>query len=217
MYASAWKTGGFRSAMISRKTLSIGNGYAEIPQPPTPAATIRATSGRARSIVRSMRPVLFLCSRPRHEVDRAPRSQGWRGRQFSVWRVNTKPNHRTRDTGLRMVRSPAHKLLVFGEDGVDQLVQHVLRRLADHVCVRVQGLVVLLIQPRTVLDESLTTGAGFDDRHNHSFQDRCVRRSPGHARGTRPTGHDARAPSRDLWWARSRARLSGQTGQAAGA
>src|SRR5258706_4412108 len=85
------------------------------------------------------------------------------------------PAHRTRHARLRMLNSPRDKLLVSGEYGVDQLIEHVLGRLAEKRRVRVQGLLILLIQAGAELDEALPTRAGFDDGHTHSFPERRAR------------------------------------------
>src|SRR5580704_4983046 len=85
-------------------------------------------------------------------------------------RVVAAPAHRTRHARLRMLSSPRDKLLVSGQYSVDQLIEHVLGRLAEKRRIRVQGLLILLIQAGAELDEALPTRAGFDDGHTHSFQ-----------------------------------------------
>jgi hypothetical protein len=70
-----------------------------------------------------------------------------------------------------MLRTPVDKLPVLRQYGVDQLVQHVLGRLAEKVRIGVQGLVVLLIQPRAMFNEMLPPRAGFNHWHGFSFQD----------------------------------------------
>src|SRR3984893_18758988 len=85
-------------------------------------------------------------------------------------RVVAAPAHRTRHTRLRMLKGPRDKFFVSGEYDVDQLIEHVLGRLAEKRRVRVQGLLILLIQAGAELDEALPTRAGFDDGHTHSFQ-----------------------------------------------
>src|SRR6202163_3276515 len=85
-------------------------------------------------------------------------------------RVVAAPGHRTRHARLRMLSSPRDKLLVSGQYSVDQLIEHVLGRLAEKRRVRVQGLLILLIQAGAELDEALPTRAGLDDGHTHSFQ-----------------------------------------------
>src|SRR5229473_4288308 len=114
-------------------------------------------------------------------------------------RVVAAPAHRTRHARLRMLSSPRDKLLVSGQYDVDQLIEHVLGRLAEKRRVRVQGLLILLIQAGAELDEALPTRAGFDDGHTHSFPER-------NARGTGPTGDRSEAQSRAFTWHRSRAR-----------
>ena len=51
--------------------------------------------------------------------------------------------------------SPLHELLVAREHGHDQLVQDVLGRLAQEVCVRMKRLVALAIEPGSMLHELL--------------------------------------------------------------
>src|SRR3984893_11945517 len=133
-------------------------------------------------------------------------------------RVVAAPAHRTRHTRLRMLKGPRDKFFVSGEYDVDQLIEHVLGRLAEKRRVRVQGLLILLIQAGAELDEALPTRAGFDDGHTHSFPERHARGGdPAPSRGTGPTGDRSEAQSRTFTWHRSRARLSRQTRHAVGA
>src|SRR6266849_11206311 len=85
-------------------------------------------------------------------------------------RVVAAPAQRTRHTRLRMLSSPRDKFLVSGQYDVDQLIEHVLGRLAEKRRVRVQGLLILLIQAGAELDKALPARAGFDNGHTHSFQ-----------------------------------------------
>src|SRR6267378_6799561 len=111
-------------------------------------------------------------------------------------RVVAAPAHRTRHTRLRMLSSPRDKLLVSGQYDVDQLIEHVLGRLAEKRRVRVQGLLILLIQAGAELDEALPTRAGFDDGHTHSFpRTTCARRRPAPSRRTGRTGDRSEAQS----------------------
>src|SRR5436190_3634290 len=114
--------------------------------------------------------------------------------------------------------SPLHELLVAGEHGIDQLVQDVLGRLAQDVCVRVQRLVVLAIEPGPMLDELLAARAWLDQWHGAvSFTkvDATVvtvsRRGARRAGGQRWTRHGVVSTTR------AKARVSGRLGHAAGA
>ena len=64
-----------------------------------------------------------------------------------------------------MISPPRKELLVFGEDRINQLIQHVIGRLTEELRVRVQRLVVLAIEPRDVPYELFAAGSCFDDRH----------------------------------------------------
>ena len=62
-----------------------------------------------------------------------------------------------------MLSSPRDELLVFGKHRVDELIEHVLRRLAQEVRVRVERLVRLAIQACDVPHQLFAARAGFDE------------------------------------------------------
>ena len=64
-----------------------------------------------------------------------------------------------------MFGAPGLKVAVFGEHRFDELIEHVLGRLADERGVREQRLVVLPIEPREVADEMILRRARFDCGH----------------------------------------------------
>src|SRR6266446_5638773 len=133
-------------------------------------------------------------------------------------RVVAAPAHRTRHTRLRMSSAPRDKFLVSAQYDVDQLIEHVLGRLAEKRRVRVQGLLILLIQAGAELDEALPTRAGFDDGHIHSFPERRARGGGRRLRaGPDELATDRRPNRAPFAWHRSRARLSRQTRHAVGA
>lgn len=68
-----------------------------------------------------------------------------------------------------MVDTPGLEFLVPRQDGIDDLVQHVVGRLAEEMGVGVQRLVGLAIESRDVPDQLLATRAGFDERHGSSL------------------------------------------------
>ena len=67
-----------------------------------------------------------------------------------------------------MLGAPLNELLVTREHGIDQLIEHVLGRLAQEVGIRVQRLVVLAIESGAVLHELLAARARLDQRHGAS-------------------------------------------------
>jgi len=72
--------------------------------------------------------------------------------------------------------SPLHEFLVLGEHGVDNLVQHVVRGLAEERRVRVQRLGVLSIESRDVPQDLFPAGSRFDERHpTLLLTQKCVR------------------------------------------
>ena len=66
--------------------------------------------------------------------------------------------------------TPGEELLVFGEHGVNELIEDVLGRLTEKRGVRKQRLVGFAIQPRDVPDDVLPARAGLDHRHTDSFR-----------------------------------------------
>src|SRR5688572_14219260 len=118
-----------------------------------------------------------------------------------------------------LVRSPPlHELLVAREHGINQLVQDVLGRFPHEVCVRVQRLVVLPIEPSPMLHDLLPARARLDQWHGTfslknvdgtvvTVSRRGARRAGGQLWARRGVGSTTRAE----------ARVSGQLGHAAGA
>ena len=67
---------------------------------------------------------------------------------------------RTWQERSRVCRAPLDELLVARQDGVDQLVEHVLGRFAEKVCVGEHGLAVLAIKSRAMFTSCLSRGRG---------------------------------------------------------
>src|SRR5262245_8317730 len=67
---------------------------------------------------------------------------------------------------VRVIDAPLRELLIPGQHRVDDLIEHVVRRLAEKGRVRVQRLRVLSIEPRDMTDDLFSAGAWFDERHS---------------------------------------------------
>jgi hypothetical protein len=66
---------------------------------------------------------------------------------------------------VRVFGSPLDKFLVLAEDGVDQLIEHVIGGLAEKRGVRVQCLSVFSVESRDVPQDLFATRSRFDQRH----------------------------------------------------
>src|SRR5437660_10522938 len=75
------------------------------------------------------------------------------------------PGHRSWHIRVRMLGAPGQKFLVFCQHRINQLIDDIVRRLAEELRVRVQRLVVLTIQPRNMSHELFASCARFDHRH----------------------------------------------------
>src|SRR5262245_51104515 len=74
--------------------------------------------------------------------------------------------------------APREEFLVLAEHGVNQLIEHILGRLAEERGIREQRLVALPIQPRNVADQVLPARAGLDHRHTLSSSAAIADRLP---------------------------------------
>ena len=70
-----------------------------------------------------------------------------------------------RHVRVRVFGSPLREFLVLGEDGVDHLIQDVIRRLAEKRGIRVQCLGVFSIESGDVSPYLFSAGSRFDQRH----------------------------------------------------
>src|SRR5687767_861093 len=75
-----------------------------------------------------------------------------------------------RNVRLGMLGSPCDELLVPGEHCVDELIEDVLRWLAEEMRVRVKRFVRLAIEACDVSHELLPARASFDEWHGASFR-----------------------------------------------
>jgi hypothetical protein len=64
-----------------------------------------------------------------------------------------------------MIGAPRLEIPISRENAFNELIHHVLRRLADELCVRKKRLVVLAVQTRDVANEVLLRRARFDGWH----------------------------------------------------
>jgi hypothetical protein len=71
--------------------------------------------------------------------------------------------------GLPMFCAPRLEVLVLTEDGVDHLIENVVRGLANELGIGEQGFVRLAIQSRDVPDQLLSTRTRFYERHAPSM------------------------------------------------
>src|SRR5437899_6469860 len=106
---------------------------------------------------------------------------------------------RRRHIRVAMLSTPGNKILVLGQDGINELIDHVIGWLAEELRVRVQRLVVLAIETRNVPYKLLAARTRFDHRHEMLLTSRiaigCSQTLAAYSAitgGTQSSGYDRR-------------------------
>src|SRR5471030_400920 len=141
---------GCRTWSSARNTFSAGNGHAW--SPATPAMALQARLSTKRYSTRKRMPFSLA---------------GDLGVDARGARVVTSggPRDRRRDRFHRLRRAPRHELPILRDRGVDQLIEHVVGRVADEPCVEHERVTIRLLEPANVTHGLDPIGARLDERH----------------------------------------------------
>ena len=79
---------------------------------------------------------------------------------------------------------PGDELSILAEDCIDELIEDVVGRFGDEFCVRVERLVVLLIETHNVAYDALASSARLDYRHDGLHSSAAAGTIPAGCEGT---------------------------------
>src|ERR1700722_2479184 len=141
---------GCRTWSSARNTFSAGNGHAWSPATPATALQARLSTNRystRKRMASSLAGSLGVNTRGARLVTPSDLRRGRGGRL------------------RRLRRAPCHELTVFGDRGVNQLIEHVVGGVTDEPGVEHEGVTIRLLEPADVTHGLDPIGARLDERH----------------------------------------------------